>query len=532
MGLLKDLFSRAETAGGLRADVVAPPKAERFSEGGSPLSGVEIFSTGVHRGKRYGPGDLDAMVRNFRQFSTGPKARVRVPAVLGHEETQEFLERSDLPAAAWPNRVYRQGRLLKADFDDPPPVVKRLLKNKAYRTVSSEVYDEPPAGVPGRGKMLRRIAFLGGDIPELKTLDEIAALTEHSESRGRRFAPYRRHVFKFRESVARSNAPGIFFVFAEVRPVPMDPEEVDLNPGGGGMDPDEMLGMLADHGIDTSVLEGLSPEGMAEVLRACDAKDEAAGGGGDSEYDEDPEEEPDEEMKAKYRERAKKFADRLSAYKSYCDEDDMRRMSEMFAADSRHAEDDTVSALTARPKKITRTEHYSEKRVAEIVREQVAAALKADAGDVRKFAEETRAAEKRRAAEAICDRLGLEGRLPPAERPAVLSRLMRADPKTVVEKFSEVKGGKKVVTEATEFDLQVRELEARPRFFHERARSGERGTAGGAREEDAEAEKVGQHYEMFKEDFPRGVTREGLVEGFKAAKKHDAGLTAQQFLNQ
>lgn len=163
--------------------------AEKFGEGAHALNGVEIFATGTHRGKSYTDDDLDQMVSNFRRYSVGKRTLLKVPAVLGHEEDQSLLERSDLPAAAWATDLWRarkacpacegagltedaehkcqmcDGRgevgVLKASFRDVPPKVARLLKGKAYATVSAEIYDEPPEGVPGEGKMLRRVAFSG-----------------------------------------------------------------------------------------------------------------------------------------------------------------------------------------------------------------------------------------------------------------------------------------------------------------------------------------------------------------------------------
>lgn len=176
--------------------------AEKFGEGSTVLNGVEIFATGKHRDKDYSEQDLAEMVRNFRAYSSGRRLMLRVPAVLGHEENQELLERSDLPAAAWasalwqdrkecpacagsgvkgggqPGQVNRtldrlagdscascSGRghigVLKANFSDVAPKIARLLKGRAYRQVSAEVYDEPPEGIPGEGKMLRRVAFPG-----------------------------------------------------------------------------------------------------------------------------------------------------------------------------------------------------------------------------------------------------------------------------------------------------------------------------------------------------------------------------------
>ena len=139
------------------------------------LKGVDLFASGLQRGKEYTPEDLDEMVYNFNRYQRPglQKAYMEVPGVLGHEETQEFLERTDLPAAAWLSDVWRDGYKLKGNFKDVPPQVAKLIRDKAYKYVSAEIYDEPPEGVPGQGKMLRRVAFLGGEIPQVKSLNEL-----------------------------------------------------------------------------------------------------------------------------------------------------------------------------------------------------------------------------------------------------------------------------------------------------------------------------------------------------------------------
>ena len=184
----QDGFIKAEHA------ATDKPKWAAFGEGSSTLRGVEIFATGDHRGKPYTEADLGQMVQNFRRYSmprAGKKGIVSIPAVLGHEEDQSYLERSDLPAAGYATDVWQDrkecplcqgsrmsegkpcpmcsGRgevgVLKANFNDVPPKVARLLKGKTYKQVSAEVYDEPPDEIGGHGKMLRRVAFPGRGDP-------------------------------------------------------------------------------------------------------------------------------------------------------------------------------------------------------------------------------------------------------------------------------------------------------------------------------------------------------------------------------
>jgi hypothetical protein len=224
----------------------------------------------VHRGKPYSDADLDEMIGNFNQSSAGSKPLVRVPAVLGHEENQEYLDRSDLPAAAWAKRIYREGHILKADFGDMPPKVTKLIKSRAYRTVSAEIYDDPPEGVPGQGKMLRRVAFLGGEIPQVKSLEDIPAPEEHGEKKTRwqRELP---SVLKFREMHRRQGDENGSFhaIFSEVK----------------AMDRPTLTKKLADLGYDTAVFDGLDDNQamgvMAEILRQATSEQSPDGNQGE-----------------------------------------------------------------------------------------------------------------------------------------------------------------------------------------------------------------------------------------------------------
>jgi hypothetical protein len=45
-----------------------------------------------------------------------------------------------------------------------------------------------------------------------------------------------------------------------------------------------------------------------------------------------------------------------------------------------------------------------------------------------------------------------------------------------------------------------------------------------------EAAQVAKHFEKFSENFPRGSTKQGLVSGFLANRRHDRTLTAAKFL--
>jgi hypothetical protein len=290
--------------------------AERFSEG-ARLSAVSIFAAGTHRGKTYTPADLDAIAENFNAFSSGPKPRLRVPAVIGHEESGDggLMDRTDIPAAGWLSRVWRDGSVLKADIENIPPNVARLLKGKAYRTVSAEIYDRPPEGIPAQGKVLRRVAFLGGEIPEVKSLDEIPAVEGMAEDRR---VPRTRLVIRcFTERRRPGRTPFTICAFGEERTMPVaqrsarrfatdteeprsgKPDETDAQ--GFDLDREEKMKKLEQCGYDREAIADASDEMLDECLRVH-------GTGGEGE-DMLPEPESAEEL-AEFKKRARHYLDR------------------------------------------------------------------------------------------------------------------------------------------------------------------------------------------------------------------------------
>jgi hypothetical protein len=486
----------------------AIPHVESFSEP-TPLQGVEIFAAGNHRGKEYTRRDLDDMVQNFQRFSVGDKPLLEVPAVLGHEENQELLDRTDLPAAAWCKKIYRDGDVLKADFADVPRVIRRLIQGRRYKHVSSEVYDEPPDGVPGgSGKMLRRVAFLGGDIPQLKSLADIPLPEEHSEQ----FASYTPVVLKC-SGVRQARAPGAYQVFSEVV----------------SMSREEMISKLQEMGFNAEVFTPETPDAvLAEILRVNQDEEEREG----EDYDDEPLPEPkDDAEKQAYAEKARKMGERAKRYmEKYCSnmDDDVSALTPQP-----QPMDDTPNAPEPpMPKKVTTTHQYSEQQLGELVRREVAAALKGSVqssiDQLQKFSEEQLASQKKAAVEAFCDARLKAGKILPRELDRssptnLFDRLLRADSKAIVHKYRDK--GKDVCL--TELDLQMQEIDARqPRTFAEKVKSPSKADA-----EDTDVAEIEDHYEAFSESFRAvGTSKESLIKGFQAAKKHNAELTAREFL--
>jgi len=136
--------------------------AEDFAE----IRDLEIFAVGTHRGQEYTKKDLDQIIANSRRADIDP------PLVVGHGEDQALLSADDLPAAGWLTGLRRVGGKLLASFGDVPRVVAEAIRSRAYGKRSVELYPD----YQGLGLTLRRVALLGGQIPQVKSLSDVVAL--------------------------------------------------------------------------------------------------------------------------------------------------------------------------------------------------------------------------------------------------------------------------------------------------------------------------------------------------------------------
>lgn len=515
------------------------------------LPGVHVLPLATIRGKTYMGRDHQDIRTNFERWSAGPKPALRVPVVLGHSEDQELLKREGLPAAAWVKRLTLSPAGTHADFEDAPRQVRRLVNGRAYRTVSPEIYDAPPASLfanrdailaelkargidpakaladakreaPARqvaeeeavrsgqqkraatldecidmglrsrlGKMMRRVAMLGGDVPEFKTLDEIPVFDDRHES----FAstiPQRLSL-----TAIKAMPEGVFAVFSEVRP--MDETQ-------------NLLEALAKHGLDMEALQGVSAPALAEILRVLEAKNgDAAQPGGEpqamAEGGEENEIPPpkDDAEKSAYAEKARKFFDLSKKYAEHCGLDMSKHGED---------EDEEPDGDEKMPEKMS--------EIVKAVKQALQQEAKSTLATLEKFKEETLTSEKRRAVDGLIERWGRDGKLPPREQASVRARLLRADT-TLVHKFSE--GGKEIT--GSDFDLQCREIESRPTRFGELF-----ATPQDRKEnEDRELAAVERFHESNSAQFAKiGYGLEALKKGFQAAKKSNPSITAEEFL--
>ena len=150
---------------------------DEFAETES-LQGVEIFEAGTDSTRDWTPEHLDQIVSNF-------KAKVVDPPLvaLGHDEDQGILMNAGLPAAGWISDLKRVGSKLVANISDVPKKVAEAIRNKAYKYISAEIYPFFMSEGKNIGKVLRRIALLGADIPRVKSLNEILARYDENQDK-------------------------------------------------------------------------------------------------------------------------------------------------------------------------------------------------------------------------------------------------------------------------------------------------------------------------------------------------------------
>lgn len=488
------------------------------------LEDVEVFAAGEHRpGREYTRADLDRMCANFDAASAGDRPRLRIPAVIGHSEEQSLLKDTGLPAAAWVTRLRRKGLSLFADMADVPDAVAALIRSKRYRTVSAEVYDQPPKGVPGKGCMLRRVAFLGGEIPEVKGLADIPMprLQSYSESEPARLDAPRRSML--RSSFTRQVRPGVFHCFSEV--VPMEPDEMD---GAGGvatmdeapepMSREDMVQRLGVHGVDADALEGCPDDALAEMLRVLDSQPEEGLEPDGDEPAPAPAEPAMGDMPPPEDEDGKKAAPFAEPEGMSKDEAmDLYTQHKMHAEKCRKYADSLPAGgqvdIMTQPMKPMGGDKDKKKGAmdeAEQFAERLIRKIRSATAEASKFSEQGRI-------DATLDRLQQAGKVSPGERQAERETMLVLASIPTVHKFSE--GG-----ESNLLDRYVRRLERRPSMFSEAVRDGGEPESGG------EA-VVAQHYERFSETFKAGgETKAVFVGRFKKAKEARPQLTGERFL--
>jgi hypothetical protein len=155
------------------------------------LTDVEILSTGgpVHgigsppSGDFFSADDLRSMATAAQELEAA--GEWKAPAKIGHDPKQTLLSQGEMPAAGWltNQRVSADGSKLLADIHGVPKKIADLVRARAYRTRSAEL---SKATSQRTGKsypwVVSGMAFLGGKMPAVRTLDDIVAMYEGADT--------------------------------------------------------------------------------------------------------------------------------------------------------------------------------------------------------------------------------------------------------------------------------------------------------------------------------------------------------------
>jgi len=180
---------------------------------------VQIFATGTHAGISFTTKELDEIAETYNKLVKSKKHDA--PFKLGHDNDQEVAEVSGMPALGWATKVWREGNRLFAKFKEVPKIVKDAVKKGLYKKISVELY--PPALAEqklGIEKwVLRAVALLGADVPEVKGMIPVGALMADAEPqviKCQLMVPANRHPYG--ALVERKGKEGTTFIVDRVLP--------------------------------------------------------------------------------------------------------------------------------------------------------------------------------------------------------------------------------------------------------------------------------------------------------------------------
>jgi hypothetical protein len=136
------------------------------------IKGVEVFSAGEWNKDKYSIEDLHSMVAAFNSLKVGFRPYLK----LGHDNKQQFAKSSGLPSVGWVENLYVTGSKLMADFDYVPEKIYKLIKSRAYRKVSCEVYWDLDVDGSRYPRVIGAVALLGAENPGVMNLDDILGM--------------------------------------------------------------------------------------------------------------------------------------------------------------------------------------------------------------------------------------------------------------------------------------------------------------------------------------------------------------------
>jgi hypothetical protein len=454
----------------------------KFSEGGV-LKDQVIFRAGKHRPgtPEYTLKDLHDIKKNFDKYCKGknpimevPMASAKmmpgVPAVLGHEEEQDILNRSDLPAAGWVSdlRVNPKDKTLIADFVGVPRQLYKAIKDGRYKYKSAEIYDKNPYDDKDT-KSLRRVSWLGADVPQIKGLGALTAPEMHEQ-----FASYTSIPMKC--VAVKQTVPGCYSCFFERQ--------------GETMSREELLKKLQEMGVDcSSISDAVPDEVLAEWVRSIDDKKHETDM--DDEYSKEEGSEPEEDYDEMYGE----------------DPD----LEETSAEEDKGDRDTEIDKPLSKRK--MKEKCYSERQKK----------IEARFARIEKLAEKQEKVARKAARNATFNLIDSEvvglirdGRITPAQKDTVTD-ILRSLPNSVTRKYSEVVNGKKVVSELTPLEKAIRDYKNGPKVSH----FGERFTAPTGSVTEDRKKWSEETYEKFHDVMAKcGVSRETFIETNLKADEH------------
>jgi hypothetical protein len=136
------------------------------------IDDVEIFEAGHWNGDTYTENDIDEIVNSFNEIGGQLKPYLK----LGHSRDQKLLQADGYPAAGWVTGLKRNGKKLMASIKGVPEKIATLIKNKAYGRISSEIFWNLKLLGKNYPRALKAIALLGGNTPEVVTLNDFVNL--------------------------------------------------------------------------------------------------------------------------------------------------------------------------------------------------------------------------------------------------------------------------------------------------------------------------------------------------------------------
>ncbi len=173
-------FKAAENAGWSKnAEGDWTKMAESHIGKSMTIDNLEIFQAGTfkkgtNREITFSVDDLHTIVSNFDLLSKGDKDGkvLNPPLVIGHEQPGQdgnFQDSTGFGASGWIKSLKVVGDKLVAGVKEIPEKLAQIINSKGFKKVSAELF----TNFDGLGPTLRRVAVLGGEIPEVKTLEDI-----------------------------------------------------------------------------------------------------------------------------------------------------------------------------------------------------------------------------------------------------------------------------------------------------------------------------------------------------------------------